>query len=266
MNNSYKIEGYYGIDIDGNLSAPVFEKLINGDEKISGEETEISRKYTNAVPKFVMIKLGETSSIDGSIAEENNVYYYRLKNISDITNLCEERKIPYGFSYNLKCTDEKEMQKEIDYIKTTLNNFSGGTYNIMPVAVSFEKASSSENGKKNQTELLNKCMNALRNDYEVITYLNNYSISDVLNYNQVENQNKQNAWIKENNNQCSTFYKSTIKDYGDFIGDASLRQIGLNQNSDSALYNVDFINKTYYDSLIEDLKLKLSQSKKSMLN
>ena len=225
-----------------------------------------------------MIQLGETSKTDGSIIENNDLYSYRIQNIIDMINLCEEYKIPYGFYYNIHGTNEKDTKNQIEYITKATNEFTGGKYNLLPISISFDsesiKTSEAEKSKKEldpnkkayTTKFINKCMNTIRENTgrDVIVRLDDVTCSKIVDYSLLELQNRKNMCIVECSDNYSSSYREKIGKYGEFIGDAAIRQIAQDQTYGETIYNVSFMDATYYNKLIEDLNLELTQSGKTM--
>ena len=120
------------------------------------------------------------------------------------------------------------------------------------------------NGKEQQTDVMNKLMNRVRDDnnLDVISYLSRSGYSRLINHQQLDEINQENPWIV---NPSDTHSIDFVTNYPDVLDEVSMRQIALDGSVGGVAIDVNLMNKEYYDKLLKDNNLTASNNK-SMMN
>ena len=138
--NVSKNGGIIGIDVSESVTPDILEEMLKSNNTI-GNETK-SKFYENSADtseivgkiNYVYIKIGASDVEDGSIYRQENQTLYKEQ-----ARICEKYGVPYGFYYYSTCINETEAQLEADYINDSISVLENRKYNLLPVAIDFEK-------------------------------------------------------------------------------------------------------------------------------
>lgn len=279
FNKEGTVEGYFGIDVKNNTPATDFEKLVTTDSDYTSANYSVNRDVSAMKrPQFVMFKLGatytSTSYETATLAEDN---YTSIDNLRSMVAICEENHIPYGFYYYSQAINDKDVDIEANYIHEALSQLGTSAYHILPFAVDMEDqiyvnnqnidtriaVNAQNNGKEQQTDVMNKLMNRVRDDnnLDVISYLSRSGYSRLINHQQLDEINQENPWIV---NPSDTHSIDFVTNYPDVLDEVSMRQIALDGSVGGVAIDVNLMNKEYYDKLLKDNNLTASNNKSIM--
>lgn len=271
------VDGYIGMDIKNTTTPDSLKAMLKGN--LSVDCYGISSN--NIKPAFVYIKLGATGyayNRNDSDAKFPGTNYAYKDNVISLARICEENNIPYGFYYYSQAISAKDINKEANFISEVLNELGTTSYHVLPLAIDVEHRAGNpsvktrycycaeEKGKSYTTKIINTLMNKVRdeNNIDVCFYTDKNTLQAVLNYNELDGQNKDNAWIVDasstHSNVLATSYPSVVDNVG-------VRQIALDKfksvNGERIGYDIDFINKDYYQKLIKKIQENNASAKKN---
>ena len=264
--NEGSVEGYYGIDVKNTADYNGFEKLITGKIDFDCEYNTGRNLSSMSKPQFVIFKLGASytnRSYENAVLVDN--VYDQLDNLKKLTALCEKYQIPYGFYFYSQATSELDIQTETEFVKYALDVVGGSTYNILPFAYDVEEFINYQNqniptrakdfvdkyGRSALTEIGNKWMNKVREDngVDVVIYAAHSCFGNMIKYNEFDEVNQQNIWAVDPSNVHSDY----LMEYTGVVENISVRQIALDSaGSHNIDWDVDFINKEYLESLLNE--------------
>lgn len=276
--NEGKITGYYGIDVN-NVSIPTdFEALITNDFDYTTSPYSVSRNVSAMKrPEFVMFKLGATYTSSryktATLASDN---FTCLDKIRSMVAICEENHVPYGFYYYSQAITEKDADIEADFIREALSQIGTSKYNVLPFAIDVEDyvyingqnvptrvlEHTKVYGKKSPTEAMNHLMNRVReeNDMEVISYLSHSGYTDLIDHEDLDKINQKNPWIVNPSSVHSNIFASQ---YPDVLDNTIMRQIALDGYYKGVPFDIDIINKDYFDKVLKENNLAKSNDSKT---
>lgn len=276
--NEGKITGYYGIDVN-NVSIPTdFEALITNDFDYTTSPYSVSRNVSAMKrPEFVMFKLGATYTSSryktATLASDN---FTCLDKIRSMVAICEENHVPYGFYYYSQAITEKDADIEADFIREALSQIGTSKYNVLPFAIDVEDyvyvngqnvptrvlEHTKVYGKKSPTEAMNYLMNRVReeNDMEVISYLSHSGYTDLIDHEDLDKINQKNPWIVNPSSVHSNIFASQ---YPDVLDNTIMRQIALDGYYKGVPFDIDIINKDYFDKVLKENNLAKSNDSKT---
>lgn len=276
--NEGKITGYYGIDVN-NVSIPTdFEALITNDFDYTTSPYSVSRNVSAMKrPEFVMFKLGATYTSSryktATLASDN---FTCLDKIRSMVAICEENHVPYGFYYYSQAITEKDADIEADFIREALSQIGTSKYNVLPFAIDVEDyvyingqnvptrvlEHTKVYGKKSPTEAMNHLMNRVReeNDMEVISYLSHSGYTDLIDHEDLDKINQKNPWIVNPSSVHSNIFASQ---YPDVLDNTIMRQIALDGYYKGVPFDIDIINKDYFDKVLKENKLAKANDSKT---
>lgn len=255
-------DGYYGIDVKGIVGRSAFENLISNINNYNvGYEVGERNISTMTKPKYVMFKLGGTyygKNHEKAVITEETLA--SQNNLAELTRICEKYQIPYGFYYYSQAITEEDIEIEANFINSALNTLGNSKYNVLPMVIDVEKGSEidetrlsvnvKEKGKDYQTGIINSIMNRVReeNNVDVILYSDFNTLNSCFNYNNLDELNKQNAWIVDPTSKHSNRLKQY---YPEVVNNISMRQIALEGRVGEINLDVDFIDKDYFNELLK---------------
>ena len=273
-----KISGYYGIDVNNTSIPAEFEELVTNDFDYTTSAYSVSRDVSAMTrPEFVMFKLGATytsSSYKTATLVVDN--FTCLENIRSMVAICEENHVPYGFYYYSQALNEKDADIEADFIRDALSQLGTSKYNVLPFAIDVEDFVNINGknvptrvldytrvyGKKSPTEAMNHLMNRVReeNDMEVISYLSHSGYTDLIDHEDLDKINQKNPWIVNPSSDHSDVF---VSKYPDVLDNTIMRQISLDGNYKRVPFDIDLINKDYFDKVLKENNLAKSNDSKT---
>ena len=274
--NEGKITGYYGIDVN-NVSIPTdFEALITNDYDYTSSAYSVSRDVSAMKrPEFVMFKLGATYTSSryetATLATDN---FTCLDKIQSMVAICEENHVPYGFYYYSQAINEKDADIEAEFIHEALSQIGTSKYNVLPFAIDVEDYVyvNGQNiptrvleytrayGKESPTKAMNYLMNRVReeNDMEVISYLSHSGYTDLIDHEDLDKINQKNSWIVNPSSVHSDIFSSQ---YPDVLDNTIMRQIALDGSYKGVPFDINLMNKSYFDKVLKENNLAKSDLK-----
>ena len=274
--NEGKITGYYGIDVN-NVSIPTdFEALITNDYDYTSSAYSVSRDvFAIKRPEFVMFKLGATYTSSryetATLATDN---FTCLDKIQSMVAICEENHVPYGFYYYSQAINEKDADIEAEFIHEALSQIGTSKYNVLPFAIDVEDYVyvNGQNiptrvleytrayGKESPTKAMNYLMNRVReeNDMEVISYLSHSGYTDLIDHEDLDKINQKNSWIVNPSSVHSDIFSSQ---YPDVLDNTIMRQIALDGSYKGVPFDINLMNKSYFDKVLKENNLAKSDLK-----
>lgn len=274
--NEGKITGYYGIDVN-NVSIPTdFEALITNDYDYTSSAYSVSRDVSAMKrPEFVMFKLGATYTSSryktAALASDN---FTCLDKIRSMVAICEENHVPYGFYYYSQAIIEKDADIEAEFIREALSQIGTSKYNVLPFAIDVEDYVyvNGQNiptrvleytrayGKESPTKAMNYLMNRVReeNDMEVISYLSHSGYTDLIDHEDLDKINQKNSWIVNPSSVHSDIFSSQ---YPDVLDNTIMRQIALDGSYKGVPFDINLMNKSYFDKVLKENNLAKSDLK-----
>ena len=274
--NEGKITGYYGIDVN-NVSIPTdFEALITNDYDYTSSAYSVSRDVSAMKrPEFVMFKLGATYTSSryetATLATDN---FTCLDKIQSMVAICEENHVPYGFYYYSQAINEKDADIEAEFIHEALSQIGTSKYNVLPFAIDVEDyvyvygqniptrvlEYTRAYGKESPTKAMNYLMNRVReeNDMEVISYLSHSGYTDLIDHEDLDKINQKNSWIVNPSSVHSDIFSSQ---YPDVLDNTIMRQIALDGSYKGVPFDINLMNKSYFDKVLKENNLAKSDLK-----
>ena len=254
------VEGYMGIDLNaGNVDSACLDTYLKGKCDFP---TDTPLKECGDTPNFVYMKLGATGW-----GNNFNFVDVDIEKINELTLVCEDNKVPYGFYYYIQSTTEEEAKKEIEHIIELYNNVNSSEYHLLPLAIDIERGGPNdcdgrmvkyvertEDGKFKITKVHNYIINTLREKLgvDVIIYTDKNSMEEIVNFEEFDSKNKENIWTVSPSLAHATYIKNN-PNVRKAIG---IRQVELDIMVNSGKIDIDFMNKEMFEKIIERVKVK----------
>lgn len=249
------VDGYFAVDITDEFSPQTLEMMLKSDNLYDSSAVNDGSYLlkTETKPFAVIIKLGATgyglSQPVGSPSLVNSNY----NNIRQLITICEEYHVPYGFYYYSQALTNDEAIMEVDKISSKLDEFGNLPFNMLPFYLDVESPERGRlynycvNNNSDNTSVVNFEMNALREvtGKNVCLYTDSHTLKTVINIDKLEKQNKADMWCVEVS-PSHTDYVIALDKY------ISMRQVALDRSFNGKGVDYNFINKDYYDSLVDE--------------
>ena len=223
-------------------------------------------KYTNKDINYVYIRIGASGY-------GNPFSFVDFDNYKELSKVCEDNKIPYGFYYYSTCITNEEAKQEANRIEMLVDSLDERNYNILPLAIDVElNQSNDRQAGKDVTKVkayLANLIEATQGKTILYTSRNvvedpSTKILDLGEYNKLIETGDSDVWFvaSEGNQTHNTSLQNILQTEDAEINMRQIVQDGILPNGEK--YDVNVMEKDMYIKYTKAKEIKQIENSQDM--